>query len=136
MSKNIFGLASSYLIELSVISLIIFSPLIYAGVTILPLSVIEAVSFLAVAILLIKAFISGKSLLALGKVYIFPFLIFILLGILHLIRFPFSTLLALSPGTVSLYSQFGTGTFKDIPLSIYPDATVSILLQALAFFSV
>ncbi|MBU1125004.1 MAG: hypothetical protein KKC84_03185, partial [Candidatus Omnitrophica bacterium] len=114
--------------------LIFFSPLIFGGITPLPLFVIESVSFFLFFFLFLtrglKRSFSSKKL-PLG--YLFLFLGLVLFQILPL---PQRILAFLSPSTHALYAHLYTNLRGVGSLSIYPEATIFSLLQWLAYLAI
>jgi len=119
------------LIEPLLIFLIIFSPLIYGGVTILPLSIIEAVSFLALFIILFKAISRGR--ISFPKIGYPPLLLFIGLILLQLLPLPQNFLSSISPSTAHLYQVLGCSRTN---ITIFSEATINMLLQVLACIAI
>ena len=121
-------------LETLLIFLILFSPLIYGSITVLPLTIVELVSFILLFIFLLKLYLQEKFSLIRA-----PFLALILFTgfiIFQLIPLPAGLLKAISPSTWALYRDFRPGYNYFFTLSIYPDATVNLLLQLLSFLAV
>lgn len=122
------------LIESLVIILILFSPLIYGSVTILPLSLLEAISFFVLFIFLLKNLL--KKEIDLIKIPILPIILFLFLIIFQVFSLPRSFLSFLSPSTFSLYRDFRINPLFSLTSSIYPESTVNMLLQFLSYLAV
>ena len=126
---------SSFFIELFIAFLIIFSPLIYASVTMFPLSVIEITSLFLFLLISAKILLDVDGI-ALVKIPFISLLLFILLILFQLVALPRGLLQYLSPGTGQLYTDFGLISMKRLTLSIYPEATVGMLIQFLSYLAI
>jgi O-antigen ligase len=124
----------NFSIELLLFVVIIFSPLIYGSVTILPLSIIETLIFSAFLIFVIKSFVSCE--ISFIKVNIVPILALIFLAVFQITSLPEGFISVVSPATLSLYKDFRVNSVAYLPLSIYPEMTVHLLLQLLSFLAV
>ncbi len=122
------------IIECLLISLILFSPLIYGGVTILPLSFIEAASFIILFIFLFRFLFRNDS--SLIKFPVLPILFFLVLVLFEFLPLPKSLLHFLSPSALAIYQKFRISLADRLPLSIYSESTLSLLLQFLSYLSV
>jgi O-antigen ligase len=129
------NLISSFFIESFIVFLIIFSPFIYASVTIFPLTVIEITS-LFLLLLFSAKILFGANGVALVKIPFVSLVFFIVLILFQLIALPRGLLQYLSPGTLQLYVDFGFISMKNLTLSIYPNATLGMLLQFLSYLVV
>jgi O-antigen ligase len=126
---------SSLLIELLLALLILFSPLVYGSITILPLSIVESLCFVILLVVIFKLFIESK--ISLFKVNLWPLILLVFFITLQIINLPESIFKLISPATVSLYEGFGLGGRTDaFPLSIYPEMSVHMLLQLVACIAV
>ncbi len=125
---------SSFFIEFILYFLIFFSPLLQAGVPILPLSVIEAMSFLLLYVFCLKSVAARKVLLVkIPALFLFLFLSVILFQLFQLPRWLISLF---SPATINLFKDFRIIPFENMHLSIYPEATIEMFLQAICFLAV
>lgn len=124
---------SDFLILL-LVALILFSPLIYGSVTILPLSILESASFLALFILLLR--LLQRDSFSLIKIPFFSLALFILLIIFQLLPLPENIVSFLSPATASLYKDFRINPTHIFYLSIYLESTVNIFLQFLTYLAI
>lgn len=120
--------------ELLLISLILFSPLLYGSVTILPLSIIEIISFILLLICLMRpAVLPGNTFIKIPYLPVFLFSIIILFQLLPL---PELVIKLLSPATASAYKNFSTHHPCFYSLSINPDKTAEAFIQILCFLSI
>jgi len=126
--------ALDFFIESLLVFIILFSPLIHGGITILPLTIIEALSFLIFFTFLAKLTLQGT--ISFLQSHIIWLLLFIALVIFSLIPIPENLLALLSPNTLALYKEFRITSSDIYTLSIYPEATFTMLLQLLSFFAV
>ncbi|MCX5709956.1 MAG: O-antigen ligase family protein, partial [Candidatus Omnitrophica bacterium] len=120
-------------IESLVIFLILFSPLVYAGNRPIPITIIESLSFLLLFVFLLRESLQGR--LVLVKAPVLALIAFIGLIIFQLIPLPAAVLSAISPNTFTLYKDFFLGPLQNLTLSIYPEATTSLLLQLLSYLA-
>jgi hypothetical protein len=107
--------------------IILFSPFIYGGTTILPLSIIEGLSSLLFFVFLVSILL--KKEISLVKFKVLPFILFLGLVIFQLLPLPGQLLRFLSPGTVSLYREFSFALGPDYRLTICPESSIKILLE-------
>lgn len=121
-------------IEVLLIFLVLFSPLIYGSITALPLTIVEFASFLLLYIFLFELCLQDNF--SIVKIAYLPLSLFVGLIIFQLIPLPAGFLKVISPATFALYRDFRPGPNEFLTLSIYPDATVNLLLQLLSFFAV
>lgn len=121
-------------IEPLVILLVLFSPLFYAGTPILALSVIEGVSFLLLAILLIRKLLEKE--LSFVKIPFLPVALFIAVILLQIIPLPAGIVSFLSPSAGRLYADFRPASSVLSSISIYPQISVGIVLQFLSFLGI
>lgn len=120
--------------EAFLVFLIFFSPLIYAGNSILPLTVIEASAFLFLSLILVRQSASGR--ISLVKIPLTPLILFLSLIFLQLASLPKELLSFLSPQTLRLYETFRPKAHCLFTLSIYPEHTVEQLLQLLSYLAI
>lgn len=125
---------SSFLIESCLLFLLLFSPLVHGGLTIFPLSIIEAVSFLTLFLFLIGQI--SKSKICLIKIPICWIFLFLFLVIFQLVSLPDGLLSFISPHAASIYKDFGINAANGFSLSIYPEATLNYLLQFLSYLAI
>lgn len=124
----------NFLVESLIVILILFSPLFYGSITILPLSLVEAICFLILFIFLLKILLKKESRLI--KIPSLALFLFILLIIFQLLPLPKGLLSFLSPATSSLYKDFRINPLDGFTLSIYPALTLQYLLQFLSYWGV
>jgi len=117
--------------------LIIFSCLFYGSVTVLPLTIIEAVVGLMVLFWLAEMAYKGQ-LSFVKTAFLIPLALFLCFIIFQLIPLPASLIRIISYNTAHLYGTFvPAGISRDFfPLSIYPDATSSELLKFLTYVGI
>lgn len=125
---------SSFFIEFFIAFLIIFSPLIHAGVTIFPLTIIEITSLFLLLFSLVKLLFEANESVFVRLKFV-SLVLFIGLVLFQLVALPYGLLRYLSPQASLLYADFGCGSLKNLPLSIYPDATIGMLLQFLSYLA-
>lgn len=130
-----FSSISSFFIEFLILFLVIFSPLIYASVTIFPLTIIEITSLVLILLFTAKVFFDANSS-TLAKLPYTVIVLFIALILLQLLALPRQLLQFLSPGTANLYRDFALVSKDYLTLSVYPDATVGMILQFLSYLFV
>ncbi len=130
-----FNSISSFFIEFLILFLVIFSPLIYASVTILPLTIIEITSLVLILLFTAKVLFDANSS-TLVKLPYTAVILFIALILLQLLALPRQLLQFLSPGTANLYRDFSLVSKDYLTLSVYPDATVGMILQFLSYLFV
>ena len=116
------------------IALILFSPAVYGSAHILPLSIVESISFLIFFIFLFRAISRGS--ISLVKARILPLICLVFLVLFQFLSLPDNLLSFLSPSTAYLYREFKVSPGFGGSLSIYPDATIDMLLQFLAYLAV
>lgn len=123
-----------FFIESCILMLVLFSPFIYGGVTITPLTFIEAFSFFLFFIFILRLLARERfklvKLPALTFLLLFPLILFQLLPLTQ------GILSFISPTTVNLYREFRVGSHHNFTLSIYPEATVRMFLQLLSFAAI
>lgn len=129
------NLISRFFIEVFIAFLIIFSPLIYASVTMFPLTVIEITGLFLLLLFSAKILFEADGVI-LAKIPFISLFLFIVLILFQLIVLPRGLLQYLSPGTLQLHVDFGLISMKNLTLSIYPDATVGMLLQFLSYLAI
>ncbi|MFA5411461.1 MAG: O-antigen ligase family protein [Candidatus Omnitrophota bacterium] len=135
MPRNItVDLVSDIFIESLLIALILFSPLIYGGVTNLALTIIELVILAAFFGFFFKLGLEGRF--SLVSVPARAILLFSVLIIFQLLALPKGLLSFLSPHTAYLYSNFRVNPTGPFSLSIYPEAGLNLCLQFLSYLAV
>ncbi len=128
------GKISDYAIEFLLASVILFSPLIYASITILPLSILETLSLFLFFVFVVKRLSSEEF--SFLKISLLPLAVFIPLITLQVVWLPEWFFSLFSPATFSLYRQFMPHPSSYGTVSIYPDATVFFLLQIISCIAV
>jgi len=127
-------LNATYVIEPLLICLILFSPLFYAGISILALSFVEGVSLLLLSFLLIDKL--SKKEISFIKIPLLPLSVFIAFAIIQICPLPSWLLSGISPATARLYADFSLGNNIMRAISIYPEASINIILQFLSYLAV
>ncbi len=122
------------ILEFLLVFLVFFSPLIYGSVTILPQSLLEATSFLLLFLFLLNRL--SKDRTSFIKISFLPLLVFLGLVCFQLFPLPEKCLSFISPAAFSLFRDFRANSLAEFPLSIYPEATVKLLLQFLSYLAV
>lgn len=127
-----------FTIEALLYFLLIFIPLAFGGVQILPLTILESISFLILAIWLIKRlFIPDSTVI---KAYFWlPVILFILLVIFQLFPLPKEILGFLSPKHLYIFTTFVPAEVLSkvqYCLTIYKEPTLSKLFELLSYVSV
>ncbi|MCX5700038.1 MAG: O-antigen ligase family protein [Candidatus Omnitrophica bacterium] len=125
---------NSLLIELSLGLLILFSPLIYGSVPMLPLSIVESLAFIILLLVVSKLFFESE--VCLFKAFILLLVALLFFIIFQIINLPENFLAFISPATISLYKDFRISHMGNSSLSIYPEMSVHLLLQLLACMAV
>lgn len=123
-----------FIIECLIATLILFCPLIYGGVTIFPVFIIESLSFLLFFCLILKRTFQYST--QSPRTPIVWLLLFVAFIILQLLELPASIVTTFSPVTVNLFKEFRVSTFSALSLSIYPEATLGLLLQIISYIMV
>ena len=126
---------NNYAVEFFLASIVVFSPLIYGSITIIPLTIVELLSILAISFFLMASLFTDNKFSFL-KISLFPAIFFAFFILLQIIPLPFWAIKFLSPATTSLYQTFRADYFFNNTLSIYPEATVNILLQFISYLAV
>ncbi|MDD2752119.1 MAG: O-antigen ligase family protein [Candidatus Omnitrophica bacterium] len=128
----------TFLIAGLVYFLLILSPFAYGSVEILPLTILETLSFVILFIWLLKLlFISEQS--PVKAFFWFPLLIFISLVIFQLILLPKTILGTLSPKHLYIYANFlppEVASRIQYCISVYREATTAKLLELLSYAAV
>lgn len=127
------------LLEKGVLFLLIFTPLAFGTVQTWSVSLMEMVSFLLLALLLVKGLLAGQSPLSgrTGRLMAILLLLFAGVVLLQLLPLPPSLLGLLSPEALRIHSSLGNaapGAWQTI--SITPHATLQELLLLLAYAAV
>ena len=99
-------------------AIIVFSPLIYGGVTILPLLIIELACFLLLFTFLLYLLLKGTFLI--GRALYWPILLFIALIIFQLWPLSNQLLSFLSPSTALLYKEYSFVSNTSQRISVCP----------------
>ena len=120
--------------ETIIFFLILFSPLILGGVLILPLSVLQALSFLLFFLFIFSQLL--KDNFSLVKINYLPLFIFLALVIFQLFPLGKTLLSVISPATADLYRNFSSAGGSIFSISIYREATIKLLLEVLCYLSV
>ncbi len=132
-----------YIIEASLYFLLIFSPLAFGSVQILPLTILESTSFLILAVWLVKqAFNRGERPFVPnpvnGSLWL-PILIFIFLILFQLLSLPKAILTVLSPKHLYIFENFlpfPAAEKIQYCLTVYQEPTLSKLFELLSYVSV
>jgi O-antigen ligase len=120
------------LIILLLFGLIFFSPLFYGSITVLPLFIVEASSFLLIFLFLLILFLS-KDKISFIQFPAGAFFLFIALIIIQILPLPKAFLSIFSPQTLVLYNNFRVNnSLSFFTLSIYPEATINFLIRILS----
>jgi len=128
----------SHLINFILISLIIFSPLLYGSVTVLGYTLMISFIFLLGLLWFLEMLFSNRILFLKVKPLL-PFILFILLVVFQIIPLPFKIIEFVSPKTAYFYKEFlpfKIRPFSFFTLSICVDSTISALFKLLAYFLV
>ncbi|MDP2922583.1 MAG: O-antigen ligase family protein [Candidatus Omnitrophota bacterium] len=121
-------------LESFLIFLIIFTPLFYGSVEILPLTIIELTSFLFLLLLFLNLALSSSKIFY--PAYIYILIIFIFVAILQLIPFPNFLLKVISSKTLFLYERYSDylSPSQTHHLSLYSLPTKEEIAKFIAFF--
>lgn len=122
---------NEFFVEFILITLIIFSPLFNGGLPNLALSVIETLCLLA--FLIFCSHLLLQETLSLAKIPYLVISLFISLCFFQIIPLPATLISILSPGADNLYREFRINYPAWLTLSIYPESTIYMLLQAVSF---
>jgi O-antigen ligase len=118
--------------ELFLFFFIIFTPLFYASVTPLPLTIVQLSSFCLLLLLILKVWLSSKIIY---PSYTGIIIIFIALGVFQIIPLPVFLLKAISPKTFIIYQQYalraGSGGF--LQLSFYSLVSKEEIIKFISF---
>jgi len=123
-------------LQILLVSLLVFTPLAYGGVTLLGLSVLEFCVYSAALLWLIDA-ARRKEIVFLKTALFVPLLIFLLFAAFQLIALPQVLIKSISWHTYRLYRDFANGhpaAGNFIPLSISPELSLGELLRVLSYF--
>jgi len=120
--------------ELIIFFLILFSPLILGGVLILPVSILQCLSFLLLFVYIFVTFL--KKDISIIKTNYLPLFIFLGLVIFQLLPLGSTLLSFLSGATSDLYRNFSPSLDGFLSVSIYREATVKQLLELLSYLAV
>lgn len=127
----------NFLINSCFIILILLSPLIYGSITILPLSLLEGISFFVLFIFLLKIFLFEDTIFLIKTPALFFIFLFIFLIFFQLLPLCLDFIAFFSPATVSLYKNFMVQPLLNLfTLSIYQESTINIFLQFLSYLAV
>jgi len=127
-------LSYNVLIETLIIIILLFSPLIYGGITALPIFIIESLSLLLIFLFLFNNLLKEKF--SLIKIPIIPISLFIILILLQLTNLPSPVIYSFSPHTFLLYKNFRDTPPAFANLSIYPETSLHHLLQFLSYLMI
>lgn len=125
---------SGTVLEIILFCLLIFSPLIHGGISPVALAVIESLCILFCGLFLFTTLRTGDT--GLIKFPYIPVAGFIALVVFQLYPLPVHLIKTLSPATSALYESFSITKDVARTITIYPDASVGMLLQILAYISV
>lgn len=114
--------------------IVVFSPLIYGGITPFPSFIIQSISFSGAALFLVNIFFRRN--IAIAKPGIIILGLFIGLILLQLLPLPQAVVNVLSWGSFLAYREFSFVSGWFYRLTVCPDSTVKMLLQVLSYFSV
>jgi O-antigen ligase len=124
------------IIEKGILFLIIFTPLAFGSVEVWASAIMEITAFALFGAWLLRQAMQGRFAVTYSPIIILAG-IFILLVVVQSIELPRSVVSLLSPGTIRIYDEFGTGAMRRwIPLSIHQQATREELFKLLAYFAV
>lgn len=124
-------------IEALLYFLLIFTPLVFGGVQILPLSITESVIFLIFTVWLVRIFFSSNS--PIKPAFWKPALAFIFLVFFQLIPLPRFIVSLLSGQRVFLLNKFLPSEMlkpQFIPLSIYQNQTILKFIELLSYAAI
>jgi len=124
-----------FLVEIILVGLIFFSPLVCGSVTIAPITVCELACLFLVVLWLVKTIFFNQPIVILRIPYAALSGV-ILLICFQLIPLPTSIVSAFFQNTYRVFSDFSARTQNFITLSIYPDATAGMLLQVISYIIV
>jgi O-antigen ligase len=123
-------------LDRGIVGLLVFTPLALAGVPIWSSSLMQLAAFALFVVWLHKASAEATITLEAGALLAL-FGLFIVLAVVQLLPMPMSLLEVISPGSASIYRIAGDGTSGQWhPISLYPHATLSELLNLLAYSAV
>jgi len=123
-------------LDRGIVGLLIFTPLALAGVPIWSSSLMQLAAFALFAVWLHKASAEATITLEAGALLAL-FGLFIVITVVQLLPMPMSLLNVISPGSASIYRTAEDGTIGQWhPISLYPHATLSELLNLLAYGAV
>ncbi len=132
------GKICNYVIEGLIYSMLIFSPLAFGSVEILPLTILESVSFLILFIWLVKFLVTQE--LQIGKRFFWlPIVFFILLVVFQLTPQPKALLGLLSAKHLYIFTTFIPNEViskVQYCLTVCKDLTISKLIELLSFTAV
>lgn len=123
--------------QVLLIFLIIFTPLAYASVTILPLTILETTVALMVLFWFLEMFFKGSITFIKTGLFL-PLFLFISLAILQLLPLPPGFIKFISGNTFDLYHRFMPAQTPGqwLPLSIYSQASIAELFKLASFIGV
>lgn len=124
-----------FAIEALIYFLVIFTPLVYGSVQILPLTILESTCFLALLLWLVKISVSDEVYFIKSCLWL-PIIVFFSLAALQLIPLPKQLLAVLSPHQYFLINKFIPPEAMNkavFSLSVYRNQTLGKLIELLSY---